>query len=290
LYTVFFRLLILLSMFVSGTLLACSSDETCVEKSNWHLGIALGVGVRTNPLVDGDNIPLVILPDIAWYAEKAYFDNGELGYQWINQSQFAFETFLQLDRETAFFSFVHPANILFPTEGFAPAEPVFPASPVEDIKANQPKLSIDDIANRKWAINGGIRGHYFFSNGEWQLAIQQDVSNVHKGQQVLLEYSHRWLWQSFRLGIRIGTDWKSSRLIDYYYGVSQRDSPFSEFYFSGKSGWQTYLSVNVQKPINENWSWLANFGYRKLPNSLTNSPLVEQNYIGNVFLGVAYRF
>ena len=277
-------------MFVSGTLLACSEDETCIEKSNWHIGIALGVGVRTNPLVDGDNIPLVVLPDIAWYAEKAYFDNGELGYQWINQSQFAFETFLQIDREMAFFSFVHPANILVPTESFAPASPVFPSSPTEDIKYSQPKLSIDDIASRKWAINGGIRGHYFFSNGEWQLAIQQDLSNVHKGQQVLLEYSHKWLWHNFRLGIRIGTDWKSARLIDYYYGVSQRESKFPEFYFRGKSGWQTYLSFNIQKPINDNWSWLANIGYRKLPSSLTNSPLVEQNYISNVFLGAAYRF
>ncbi|MGK0380782.1 MAG: outer membrane protein [Flavobacteriales bacterium] len=296
LYTAFFRLLIILCMFVSRTTLACSEDETCIEKNSWQLGFAFGVGVKTNPLVDGDNIPLVILPDIAWYAEKAYFDNGELGYQWLSQPTFAFETFIQLDRESAFFSFLHPANILISTENAASnstnvsALPDLSVSPDENIQNNQRSLSIDDIVSRKWAINGGIRGHYFLSNGEWQLTLQQDISNIHQGQQVGLEYSHRWLWHDFRLGLRVGTDWKSADLIDYYYGVSQRDTSLSRFYFQGKSGWQTYMSINAQKPINENWSWLANIGYRRLPNSLLSSPLIDQNNIRNVFLGVAYRF
>ena len=296
LYTAFFRLLIILCMFVSRTTLACSEDGTCIEKSSWQLGFAFGVGVKTNPLVDGDNIPLVILPDIAWYAEKAYFDNGELGYQWLSQPTFAFETFLQLDRESAFFSFLHPANILVSTENAAShstnvsALPDLSVSPDENIQNNQRSLSIDDIVSRKWAINGGIRGHYFLSIGEWQLTLQQDISNIHQGQQVGLEYSHRWLWHDFRLGLRVGTDWKSADLIDYYYGVSQRDTSLSRFYFEGKSGWQTYMSINAQKPINENWSWLANIGYRRLPNSLLSSPLIDQNNIRNVFLGVAYRF
>jgi outer membrane protein len=285
--------LILLCIFVSGTILACSEDETCIEKSSWQLGIAFGLGVKSNPLVDGDDIPLVILPDIAWYAEQAYFDNGELGYQWLNQPKYAFESFLQLDRENAFFSFWHPANILVPSEfssPASPASPVSPALPTQDVQNDQRNLSVDEIAHRKWAINGGIRGHYFLSTGEWQLTFQQDISNVHKGQQVGLEYTHRWQWQMFRLGLRIGTDWKSARLIDYYYGVSQRDTDLTEFYFKGKSGWQPYVSISAQKPINKNWSWLANIGYRRLPDSLTNSPLIEQSNIHNVFLGVAYRF
>jgi outer membrane protein len=293
-------LLLLFSIFVSGTILACTDEETCIEKSSWQFGIALGVGVKTNPLVDGDDIPLVILPDIAWYGEKAYFDNGELGYQWLSQPKFAFETFLNLDSESAFFRFLHPANILAPSEGSSSiASPSFPETPdfsgptdsdKEDILNNQRSLSIDDIATRKWAINGGLRGHYFSTVGEWQLAFLQDISNVHKGQLVALQYSQKWLWHDFQMRLRLGTDWKSARLIDYYYGVSKRDTTLSEYYFNGQSGWQTYLSINVLKPINENWSWLAKMSYRRLPNSLTDSPLIEQNSISSVFLGVAYRF
>tara|TARA_R110000751_G_scaffold116604_1_gene216247 strand:+ start:50627 stop:51487 length:861 start_codon:yes stop_codon:yes gene_type:complete len=286
-------------MFVSSTILACSEDDTCIEESSWHLGIAIGIGVKTNPLVDGEDIPLVILPDIAWYGEKAYFDNGELGYQWLSQPNFAFETFLTLDRESTFFSFLHPANILAPTQGSSIASPGSPDKPdfsgptdsdKEDILINQRSLSINDIATRKWAIHGGLRGHYFSTVGEWQLALLQDISDVHKGQLVALQYSQKWLWRDVQMRLRLGADWKSARLLDYYYGVSKRDTTLSEYYFDGQSGWQTYLSFNVLKPINENWSWLAKMSYRRLPNSLTDSPLIEQNSISSVFLGVAYRF
>ena len=92
------------------------------------------------------------------------------------------------------------------------------------------------------------------------------------------------------MGLCVGTDWKSTRLIDYYYGVSQRDTDFTELYFNGKSGWQTYMSINLQKPINANWSWLVNVAYRRLPSSLISTPLAEQNNIHSAFLGVAYRF
>ena len=177
-YTTFFRLLIFLYIFFSSAIFACSESKTCIEKSSWQLGIAIGVGIKSNPLVDGNDIPLVILPDIAWYAENAYFDNGELGYQWLNQHKFAFETFIQLDRERAFFSFLHPANILISTESLSQNSPEFPT---QDVQRN---LSIDEIASRKWAINGGFRGHYFLSNGEWQFTLHQDISSVHKGHQV----------------------------------------------------------------------------------------------------------
>lgn len=292
-----FRLLILLSVFFSNTILACSGNETCIEKSSWQLGIALGIGIKTNPLVDGDDIPLVILPDIAWYAEQAYFDNGELGYQWLNQPKFAFETFLQLDQERAMFSFLHPTNILIPTENSAlnwPNQDLQNSSDIdlspENLPNSQLSLSIDEIASRKWSINGGIRGHYFLSNGEWQFTFQHDISSVHKGHQIGFDYNHRWSWRRYRLRLNIGADWKSARLIHYYYGVSQRDTDLTDLFFNGGSGWQTYLSINLQKPINENWSWLANIGYRRLPDSMKNSPLIDQGSIGKVFLGAAYRF
>ena len=294
---VFFRILSLISILASSTALACTRGEYCIDESSWQLGIALGVGVKTNPLVDGDDIPLVLLPDIAWYAEKAYFDNGELGYQWLSQQKFSFETFINLEREGAYFRFLQPANFLVPSNGstnsVAPDKPDssdIVDSPDNEIINTERSFSIDDVASRKWAINGGIRGHYFLSNGEWQLSFQQDISNVHQGQQAGVQYKHRWLWHDFRFGISLGVDWKSARLIDYYYGVSVRDTELKELHFKGEAGWQPYISLQAQQPINENWSWLANIGYRRLPQSLTGSPLVEKNNILNAFLGVAYRF
>jgi outer membrane protein len=290
LYALFYRLSFLLLIFVGQNSQACTSQDNCIETNSWQVGIALGLGVKTNPLVDGDHIPLVILPDIAWYGEKAYFDNAELGYQWLNQTNVSFETFVNLDRESAFFSFLHPSNVVFPTENVGAEAPKPIIEPELDFDSPQPSLSIDDIASRKWAINAGARLRYFFNNVQIQASLQQDISSIHNGQQFELQYRYLWQWDSVRLSMRMGANWKSKALIDYYYGVSERDTDIQGLYFVGAAGWQPYLSMSMQKPINKKWSWLASLGYRALPKSLTASPIIEKNSVRSGFLGVAYRY
>ena len=276
---------------------ACSEAEECVPHNSWQLGLAVGLGIKTNPLVGGDDIPLVLLPDIAWYGENAYFDNAELGYQWINDSMVSVETFVQVDNEAAFFSFLHPVNILISGDTGTSLDINEPDAddapmPPDDSEVENPNkfLSIDNIANRNWAINGGIRLHYFVANSEFTLAGLTDVSGVHKGQQVEFAYQYKWQWHTTRFNAKLGASWKSAALIDYYYGVSEQDTQHSELFFSGQAGWQPHMNISVQHPINNHWMWIANAGYSKLPDSLYRSPLIQNNHVERIFLGVAYRY
>ena len=41
-----------------------------IDTQQWHLSINTGAGVITNPLHGGDNLPLLVLPEIAFYGEK----------------------------------------------------------------------------------------------------------------------------------------------------------------------------------------------------------------------------
>jgi hypothetical protein len=47
----------------------------CREEKNWRFGIALGFGERTNPLVQSEDIPVLVDLDIAWFGERWFFDN-----------------------------------------------------------------------------------------------------------------------------------------------------------------------------------------------------------------------
>lgn len=286
-----YRFLLTLIILLHTSALAetvCSSKENCIDKQSWQIGVALGLGVKTNPLVDGRDIPLVIIPDVAWYGDQAYFDNGELGLQWINDSQYSVETFILIDKERAFFSFLHPANIFSPENSISAD---FPAEePFEDFKQPLNNLSIDEIARRKWAIHAGARWHYFFDNSELTASVEHDISRVHDGQKVNIGYRYAGVWQDVNFSFSILASWKSARLVDYYYGVSEQDTDNSSLYFMGESGWQPKISFSVSKPINKKWHWLGSASYQYLPNSFTNSPLVDNNNIKRIFLGVAYRF
>lgn len=275
----------------SFTTLACETQHDCVEQSSWQVGLAIGVGAISNPLVDGDAIPLVVLPDIAWYGEAAYFDNGELGYEWQTDSSISFETFISLEGERAFFSFWHPENILFANADLSSQAPIgLPVPDSEDQSPESPRLSIDQVADRDWSFNIGLRAHYHFTSSQWIASAKTDASNTYNGSQFSVAYSHTWLVDDWKLTVLPKLTWKSSALIDYFYGVSARDKVAQEFYYTGTSGWQPSILLQANKKINKQWQWIVKAKIQSLHAGMYNSPLVEETDIRTLFIGAGYQF
>jgi outer membrane protein len=283
-----FKLLtFMLLLFSVGQTFACERNEKCLAVNEWQLGIALGLGFTSNPLVGGDDIPLVILPDIAWYGEAAYFDNGELGYQWLDQKSYSFVTYLNIDTERAFFNFWHPANILLPVNRFnqiAAADAPGISGP------EQLSVSIDSVSRRNWAVMGGGRGYFRQNNAEWQLSLEKDLSGTHNGKKLDLSYQYFWQWPTFRFSTQFKMIWKSRALVDYYYGIKKQDNVDPSFFYQASSGWQPAIVMSLQKKMQNNWYWLSRISIQKLHSGMTNSPLVEEGNIYSVFSGFAYQF
>ena len=266
---------------------ACERGDACLIKGQWQLGLALGLGLNSNPLEGGDNIPLIILPDIAWYGDAAYFDNGELGYQWIEQPSSSFVTYLTLDKERAFFSFWHPANILLPVNRF---NNIASAPPPEVDGPEQLSVSVDEVGRRNWAVMAGGRWYFRQKNTQWQVTLEKDISGTHNGEKLELGYQHYWQWPTIRLTTELKMIWKSSALVDYYYGVDEQDRVEPSFYYHAGSGWQPAIGVSLQKHLHNNWYWLSRVSLQKLHSGMTNSPLVAERNIYSVFSGFAYQF
>ena len=278
------RLLALLLALFCCLANACEVEEECLESSTWQLGIALGIGARSNPLVDGDTMPLVVLPDIAWYGESAYFDNGELGYQWLDDKAFALETFVMFDTERAFFSFWQPDNLFFSSDVLISSVPGF------DMEQATPDVSINDVAARDWTINGGIRGHWYTKNGEWKVSWQHDLLNVHSGSKFLLGYRHGWQVEKWRFSVGLDAIWKSEELLDYYYGLSFRDGVPMDVLYDARAGWQPRITVGASHPISERWQFIFRASYQRLNDGMYDSPLVDKKSVQSLFIGAAYRF
>lgn len=267
--------------------LACEHNEQCLNANEWQLGIAVGIGFTSNPLVDGDNIPLLVLPDIAWYGDTFYFDNGELGYQWLNELKSSFVTYLNVDKERAFFTFWHPANILLPLNRF---NQVTVADGPSQSSPEQLPISIDDVGRRNWAFMGGGRWYYRPNNAEWQLSLEKDLSGTHNGEKLEISYQHFWQWSNFHFSTQVKMTWKSSALVDYYYGLDEHDNVDPSYFYQASSGWQPAVGLTLHKKIQNNWLWLTRVSLQKLHSGMTNSPLVEERNIFSVFSGFAYQF
>src|SRR5260370_39879809 len=59
----------------------CDADSRdCAVVGKWNVSLALGAGVRTNPLVHGQDLPLVVVPQIRYYGKRFYIDNLDVGF------------------------------------------------------------------------------------------------------------------------------------------------------------------------------------------------------------------
>ncbi|NVK55931.1 MAG: MipA/OmpV family protein [Alteromonadaceae bacterium] len=272
---------------------ACTGENACVEENTWQVGVAMGLGARTNPLVDGDTIPLVLLPDIAWYGENSYFDNGELGYQWQLSPTMSTELFIAANTERAFFSFWHPANLVLPFDAMqdSTTSAIVAPTPDKDYDLNQPlRISIDQISKRKWSADIGARVSWHQVKGAWSFTLARDLLGVHHGYYATLRYQHLWKWDEWHVSANASLTYKSQQLIDYYYGIDAEDTFDSNLWYSANHSLQPSAGLLFIKFINKQWRWIGRIQLTALDGSMTDSPIVAKDYIASTFIGIGYQF
>lgn len=272
----------------------CTSDN-CASVGSVQLSVAIGGGVRTNPLHSGDNLPLILLPDIAWYGERFYLDNTEAGYQWLNTENMAFETFVSLNSERGNFSRGHASNFILAgtvpdgalTEDHTDMTPALP----DQENTGQPRfLGTDDVAKRDWALDAGMRFHWYQGATEFSVALLQDITSVHRGQQAVMSLKQTWKKGKWRAAGALSVTWKSANLLDYYYGIDRRDDVDTSWFYEADSGLFPAVRLSISRELTTQWHLIGFVKYTHLDDAMTLSPLVQKDEQITMFGGITYRF
>lgn len=304
---------------VRGSQAGCDSTY-CFASSDLDISLGLGYGKRTNPLHLSDDRTLILLPDVAWYGDSFYLDNTEVGYQWIQESSFALETFFTLNKSNRDFQDDHASSFnldgspifnAVEEELTAGESPVISGDPDDgenspdsggDVTRQQQniRLSPDHVADRDFAIDFGVRAHWYQGDNEWTAAVFHDSSDTYKGARAKLQYRNMLEVQQWKFVTSVSLEWKSADLLDYYYGIDERDLKddylnnddfeAQDFYYDAGSGWFSRIGITANRKITDNWRWLMHVSYNHLPDAIVDSPLVDKDYTITTFAGVTYRF
>ena len=272
----------------------CEDGTACVTERNWHLGLALGYGQRSNPLADRGNLTLVVLPDIYYYGERWFFDNGRLGWSWQRQANYELSLVTRLNPERSYFSSSYLGN-WFGEQYMAFTDDPFQNS-VTEATAEVQQASGDP----NWSLDAGLQLDWFPAP-HWHIRsnLWGDLTRRHQGGQFHLRLARQFQSQWGQFQVRLEADWKSTRLIDYYYGVQfspeQQDtshfmSRYGHLEYQGQASWQPALTVSWSYSLNDHWRLLAMSRYQLLGSGMTNSPLVTDDAVTTFFMGVGYRF
>ena len=288
-------LLVLATVWLTTSPVAAGERDSTIandiEVDQWQLGVALGLGMKSNPLRGGDDIPLLVLPDISYYGERWFLDNFTLGYSVYQSERLVLSLITGANGEKAYFSFWHPTNfVTLNSSEFVSAAEQGPSFNIDGGPMRElPPVTIDDVSKRRFAWDGGVMANLYLPWGELMIRAMADVSKVYQGTHGRIDWSRHGSVRDWQWRMSVGADWQSNALIDYYYGVPD-NSDFSGGGYRGRSGWSPYATMMVSHPINENWQGLMTVKYQKLGSGMADSPLVTTGATASFFIGAAYQF
>jgi len=276
--------LLLALSWLSPTAWSCESARAdCAAASNWDLRLGLGLGLRTNPLADGEQIPLFFLPQWSYSNDYVFIDNLDLGvFVWQGAEQ-QLNLLATPSYDQIFFDRWNPANVFSYSAGF-----------VSDPGATASDSSFESGAHqaqhdRRLTWLGGVEYSGAGSWLSWQIQWLQDLSDRHGGQELRLALSHDWVRGRQQLSALIGAQWQSSATLDYYYGVTQAEV-LSGAGYRPASGVSTLARLDWSYRLSRDWDLRMLLSYRRLSDQISASPLVDKTGVTTLFVGGVYHF
>ena len=249
------------------------SQQAERSESRWQLGVALGYGLRTNPLVQSDDIPIIVDIDIAWFGENFFFDNGDLGLTFADNEYVTTSLVGRVNSDRVFFG---RTNTKFVTVDLA-GQPL----------SSTVQLSIPD---RDYA---GELGFEILADGRWgqlQLTAHHDVSGTHAGYELEFDYGYGWRKQRFYVEPSFGLSFKSERLNNYYWGVRADEANEALPEYAAGSGVNSFARLQFSYQISRDWMFSFVGEVERLNEEAARSPIVEEQYVFGYFAGFGYRF
>ena len=258
------------------------------NERRWRLGAAFGYGQRTNPLIQSNDIPVLVDLDIAYFGNRWFFDNGDLGIELVDNDVMTTNLVARVNSDRAFFSKTNTRYVTYSLMAGGFTAPInnsatgLPITPTEALPLKPPE--------RSYAIELGFETLF---SGEWGQASLHgfhDVSGTHDGFEIGGDYSYRITRGRLTVSPSLGVTWKSNQLSDYYWGVHKDEASLTLKSYEAKSGvgWEAGLRANYYLTRSLRAAVSAN--YERLQHSVAMSPLVKQDYVFGYFAGLAWQF
>ena len=264
-------LVLLLVLFVAVPCVA--QVNAAEEESNWRLGAAIGYGERSNPLIQSEDVPIVIDLDIAWFGEHWFFDNGDLGVTIANNDAVTASIVARVNSDRVFFGKTDTRFVNIDLAGAPLAEATDFKPPGRDYAV---ELGLEILTDGTW--------------GAMQISAFHDVSGTHDGYELFANYSYGWRKQRLYFEPSLGASYKSADLNNYYWGVTPEEAGLVAFPYEADAGinWHARLAFSYQ--LNRDWAISVVAEYDRLNDEAAASPIVEDDNVLGWFAGFSRRF
>lgn len=263
---------------VDGDADCAAESAQCVGVGRWNFSVALGAGDRTNPLAGGKDIPLVVIPQFSYYGERFFIDDLDLGVTLADTAANSFNLIATPGYDRVFFFRDDLQNFFI--EGVAAG--VKPPKGKNPGSQNQKKPQKVAEHTPRVTYLVGPEWTFKFDRVTGQLDALEEATGQNGGTEIRGALNAA-LWQSTAtLSATAGFTWKSSAIVNCYYGVNGIYAPGSAF--------DPFVKLRYSRPLGRRWSMEAFVEYEQLGRSIIDSPIVAQRHVGTAFVGAVYSW
>jgi outer membrane protein len=147
-----------------------------------------------------------------------------------------------------------------------------------------------EIPDRDFSLNLGTEIIWNNKFGSISYQITKDVISVHSGTDMILDFNKSWSAGRWRFATNTGLHWKSSQLVDYYYGVDYSFQSIVGLQYKGKSATDWFAGFRANYRLTNNLSLVASYKFTGFGSAIRNSPIINDNNKQVIFTGLFYRF
>jgi outer membrane protein len=266
------------------------------RERSWRFGAAFGYGERTNPLIQSDDIPVLVDVDIAWFGKRWFFDNGDVGFTLFDRPSSTTSLVARVNDDRVFFGKTNTryVNFAYAGNGFTTALPPPSTSgnggpgtpgsqePPPPVEVNPP--------DRDYAIEAGVES---LLDGDWgaaELRAFHDVSGTHGGYEVSVHYSRRFTAGRLSVSPTVGFSYKSAQMNDYYWGVHADEASDALPEYHAGAGFNVEGGLVTNYYLTRHLRLALSVNYERLADEIAASPLAEDDYVLAYFSGFAWTF
>lgn len=150
------------------------------------------------------------------------------------------------------------------------------------------------MKDRDNTLDGGI-------NLAWNginLSMTSDLLNKHDGQEAALSYEKGFDFGRLMIMTSVGLAWQSQKLTQYYYGVEPHevrsfrvdDTLVQRNAYETKAAVIPTVGLLMRYALDQRWFIMGGTEVRFLPNTITDSPIIDRDEAWGAFIGVARAF
>jgi MipA family protein len=242
-------------------------SEDCVEVGEFDIAISVGAGTRTNPVHGNGDIPLVAIPQISWYGKRFFIENLEGGVTLHEDETHLVNLIATPGYDRVFFYSNDLQNIFVSLSG----GPIIPGDTVQRVPVSGRHTTY--LAGPEWMF------HYGKITG--QINALYEVTGRHGGSEVRAALAGPLIDTRTQLIASGGFTWKSSELVDYYYGLEGVYEPGSVV--------NPFVKLTLMHPLSPRMAVNAFAHYEHLGESIADSPIIADPGSLTVFVGLLFK-